>query len=190
MPIFGEKTIKLFGVDLEVKPAPEPSNLIFEHFEIDQKQRNRRKLRSFSLMALFFFLIFSLFTYLKNIGQNVMNKYPTSISCEDFENIDLSLFEDIAADDKPFTMKGKGNGVYQCYCIMHGSGLTGWKKDHLCYDYSVDKLIEATNSNVITISIVVLNQILRTINIQLIRMIGLPYESEQIMSIMTAIFYS
>lgn len=189
-PTFQKRAFMLFGERLEVSQAPEPSNLIYENFEIDTKQRNKNKLKVFSLIALFFVGVFMLFAQIKGNVSDTLLKYPPNMDCKTFDYIEPERYQNLASEDMEHTLQMQGNGLYMCYCNKYGHIQDALHKEHLCYNYFYDVYMSSLNSNFITFLIVVINILIRVINITLIQSIGFTYESQQIMTIMTAIFYS
>jgi len=78
---------------------------------------------------------------------------------------------EVAAADKGPTLDKRGAGVYQCYCANKG------KDSDLCADYRNDFLLGTFLSTLVSLLTVIINIILRTINIKLISMIGYTTES-------------
>lgn len=190
-PIFKNKALEIFGQKMEVVAAPEPSNLIYENFSISTKERNKNKIKIFSIIVVFFAAIFTLFSFLKHNVANSMKKYPPNIDCEVFDKIPMPIFIFLALEDKPHALQERGNGLYMCYCKKFGKTFGDYTSESdICYSYFADTANTEWIENLITVSIVVINIIIRVINILFIKSIGYTYESQQIMVIMTTIFYS
>lgn len=98
-----------------------------------------------------------------------------------------NIFRDLAARDKDNTMDKMGTGIYQCFCTRY----PGSKSEvPICDQYSKDQLVGLGLSNIVSFSIVIVNFILRTANMILIKYIGHHTESKQTTGIMTSIFVS
>lgn len=81
-------------------------------------------------------------------------------------------------------MEQRGAGIYQCYCQYENPGAD------ICKDYKYDLLKGTGLSTAVSLLTVVINIILRTINIKLIQLIGYHTESEQTQVIMKSIFFT
>ena len=92
--------------------------------------------------------------------------------------------------DKENTMEGKGYGQFQCYCQKYSSIIDATNEEHECYEYQYDQAFAQFVKQCITIGIVTLNVVLKTINTSLINNIGFPYQSEVISNIVVAVFVS
>jgi len=94
--------------------------------------------------------------------------------------------------DKINTLKRQGLGYYQCYCEKFAAKqqVFSMDKKDLCYDYKYAQLQVLFFKNLMTAAIVILNTVLRVINIFLVKRIGFNKESEVTMTIMTFVFYS
>ena len=67
--------------DLEVLAAREPSNIIWENLEINNKQRLKNKCRAFCIVGFMLIVILCGVIYLKVIGSAANQKYPKSNNC-------------------------------------------------------------------------------------------------------------
>lgn len=77
-----------------------------------------------------------------------------------------------------------------CYCKGTVTSFFISDESDTCYQYSSDLNGGTLLTSVVSYSIVIVNIILRTINIKFINMIGYHTESEQIKAVMTAVFIS
>lgn len=107
-------------------------------------------------------------------------------------NLDMQKYQLWAERDRDYTKDGKGLGIYQCYCENH---FTTWDfitgkipRDHLCHIYADGKFNLRIFTEAISISVVVVNLMLRTVSSYLIEAIGLNLNDEAVMNIMTMIF--
>lgn len=92
--------------------------------------------------------------------------------------------------DKDPTEVFQGTGIYMCYCKGTVTSFFITDETDPCYQYSSDLNGGTLLTNVVSYSIVIVNIILRTINIMFINKIGYHTESEQIKAVMTAVFIS
>lgn len=73
--------------------------------------------------------------------------------------------------DKTPTIEKRGAGIYQCYCANQGSS------DDICDTYKNDFLGGTVLTTSVSLLTVIINIILRTVNIKLISKIGYHTES-------------
>jgi hypothetical protein len=82
-------------------------------------------------------------------------------------------------------MNNQGTGLYQCFCKNY----PGSKSEvPFCDQYTVDYYWGLGLSQVVSFSVVIVNFILKTANILLIKFIGYNTESDQTMGIKYSIF--
>lgn len=94
----------------------------------------------------------------------------------------------MATVDKPYTLAFQGTGIYQCYC-KEFSALGDFANDKtFCHEYSLDQNGGYAISESVSVAITVVNTIIRTANIILIKKVGYHTESSEITSIMISIF--
>ena len=98
---------------------------------------------------------------------------------------DNPLFRQQAEIDKDYTMDKMGTGVYACFCKNYPGSRS---EVPFCDQYTKDWLTGLALSQVVSFSIVIVNFILRTVNLFLIKLIGHHTESKQTVAIMTSIF--
>jgi len=72
---------KFLDQAVRVREAPEPSNIIWENLELGKHLIRRRRLLVGIVIAIFIFLTFLLFTYLKSISGENKLKYPERVDC-------------------------------------------------------------------------------------------------------------
>eukprot|EP00117_Sycon_ciliatum_P041124 scpid37102/ scgid30137/ len=129
------------------------------------------------------------------------NKYPPSTDCNDLYKIfkvnagakvaTQDDFRDNANNDKKLILQyGTGTGVYQCYCkaLQNEIGTVSILKDEVCQMFTQDFFGGQALSQVVSVSIVVINLVLTFIMLYLIKWIGHHTESEQTSDIMGSIF--
>jgi hypothetical protein len=102
-----------------------------------------------------------------------------------------SNFEKVAKSDKKLISNfGTGTGVFQCYCkqLQAEIGMAAVLKDETCAMYTQDFFGGQALAQVVAISVVVINLVLRFMMLNLITWIGHHTESAQTASITSSIF--
>jgi hypothetical protein len=94
----------------------------------------------------------------------------------------------LATSDKIFANNTHDMGFYICYCRAHSSLRTLLDPENLCYDYVSDSQTNNAISVVISLSIVVMNSIIKNLNTILIDRIGYDTKSEKMEMIMVTVF--
>lgn len=74
--VYDHHGFELFGLELPVYEAYEPSNIIWENQEIRQRQRNKNKCYVFMAMAFILLIIVCAVTYLKIWATKYSLRYP------------------------------------------------------------------------------------------------------------------
>ena len=90
--------------------------------------------------------------------------------------------------DQGYTLSFQGTGIYQCYCRTHSSLGDFADSSKLCHNYQLDMKGGYSISELVSVAVTVVNTIIRTINIILIKFIGYHTESSEITAIMVSIF--
>lgn len=184
--------VKLLGEPFAMQEAPEPTNIIWENRDKTVTQQLKRQIGVYIAISLFLAGAFTIFYLLKR--QTISNylKYPPTLNCKSIismfpQKFNDPLFRQQAEIDKDYTMNKMGTGVYTCFCKNY----PGSKSEvPFCDDYTKDWLTGLALSQVVSFSIVIVNFVLRTVNLLLIKLIGHHTESKQTVSIMTSIFVS
>jgi len=179
--------IDFLGEPLSFKEAPEPTNIIWENRHLGFIQRTIRKFIVLCLVGLFLAGTVVIFFFLKKATINNLLKYPPSFDCSEIDSLfktNQTLYQQAATFDKDPTLNYNGVGVYQCYCSSVGSS------NSICSNYKSDLFGGTILTSLVSLLTVVINIILRTVNIKLINMIGYHTESGQTQAIMKAIFFS
>lgn len=131
------KEFRFLGEDAKIDAAPEPSNIIWENLEVSDAQINTRKCITGMIIAVFIFLTFLLFTYLKTQSGKNKLKYPSSIDCKSIYSMfsDEPKFRKYAEIDREDTANYHGEGYYMCYCKMYGGSMFSASPDEssLCF---------------------------------------------------------
>jgi hypothetical protein len=172
--------------------APEPTNIIWENRDKTVQEQLKRKIIVVLLIIVLLLAAFTAFYVLKRQAIDNYLKYPPTTDCKSI--IDMfggdfndPKFQDLAKRDKDNTLSFKGTGIYQCFCSKY----PGKDSDvSFCDNYNKDQLVGMGLSKIVSFSIVIVNFVLRTVNMILIKYIGHHTESQQTTAIMTSIFVS
>ena len=179
---------KFNNIPIKVKAAPEPSNIIWEHRHITSAVQFRNKVLVSIGVLLILALALVLFSVAKIYVSKVQKAYPPTFDCADIDRQfagDAELYKTYAGNDKAYTEKLQGTGIYQCYCKQHA---TFWSSDDLCDSWQRSFQKGTALSSAVSYGIVVFNIIIREVNIILIKTVGYHTESGQTSSIFIAIF--
>ena len=105
-----------------------------------------------------------------------------------FSDTQKQEFYKYAKLDKPMVMKKIGGGYYQCFCKK----FTSWSADskELCAQMTKDKLIGRALTMGVTVSVNIVNSILKILVRTLVDMIGYDTDSERVSMIMVVTFIS
>ena len=76
------RQLRFFNERLDVKPAPEPNDLIWENLEFSKQDQNKTKLRVYGFLAVFMILILSLMTYMEQSVVAQMEIFPEDQVCQ------------------------------------------------------------------------------------------------------------
>lgn len=187
-----KKNLTLFGVPIQCKEAPEPSNIKWENQHFTIQQQNNKKLKVILILFVFLCCALVLFTKIKQKVSEVNSRFPPSTDCGMYENYAEQELMKLALLDKASTMQGEGLGMMQCYCEENSNlvdGLTNSiDKEHFCYEYVHDQIFTVGLSLSISLVVVLVNLFLRTAGAYLISKIGLNLNDEMVTNIMTLIF--
>ncbi|CDW90155.1 UNKNOWN [Stylonychia lemnae] len=181
-----QSKLDFLGQPLAFTEATEPTNIIWENRYLNDVQRFMRKLIVAVLVGIFLALTVFIFFLLKKATIDNQQKYPPSKDCDQIRTLfkDINVLAQVAATDKDPTLDKRGTGVYQCYCANKG------KDSDLCDQYRKDMLLGTFLSTLVSLLTVIINIILRTINIKLISLIGYTTESGQTQAVMKSVFFS
>ena len=93
---------------IRVKPAPEPSNIIWENRHITPNVQLRNKIIvAFGILCLLS-LAFALFTFAKIQVADIQERYPPTFDCSDIQSQfedDPVQYENYAKIDKEYTLQ-------------------------------------------------------------------------------------
>ena len=182
---------KFCDVPIRVTPAPEPSNIIWEHRHITKLRQNRNKigvgLGVFCLLG----LALALFTFAKSAVVKTQASYPPTFDCTDVDaqfGHDPAEYEQYARLDKTYTEQAQGTGIYLCYCKGQASSTDIFSSGGLCESYSTATLKGVSLTTAVSYGIVIFNIVIREVNVVLIKLIGYHSESAQTSAVFVAIF--
>lgn len=196
-----ETTHEFDGYPFYFDAAPEPTNIIWEHRQITFEDQRTRSVIVSIIVVILLFIAFLAFFQLKKQTIANYNKYPPTTSCDDLYSIfkvspknpvgTNAKFSSSAESDKALIRDfGAGTGVYQCYCkqLQNEIGLGAMYEHPVCRMYTEDFFGGQTLSTIVSVSIVIINLVLRSCMLNLITWIGFHTESAQTNAIMTSIF--
>lgn len=138
--------------------------------------------------------MFVLFSWMKSKTIKNMFRYPSTVNCNAITStftasngiVDVTDYEKWAVIDAPLTYERQGSGILQCYCKTYGPAIPD--KDSTCYTYFTQQSGGYAISQLVTIAITVVNTIIRTLCIMLIKMVGYHTETGEIAAITLTIF--
>lgn len=125
------------------------------------------------LVGCFLAVTVFIFFLLKKTTITNQQKYPPSRDCDQILGFftDDSTFYSVAEADKDSTMDSRGAGIYQCYCAKKNPSAD------ICSTYKYDFITGTGLTTAVSLLTVIINIILRTVNIKLISLIGYHTES-------------
>mmetsp|Transcript_41117 Transcript_41117/g.30242 ORF Transcript_41117/g.30242 Transcript_41117/m.30242 type:complete len:204 (+) Transcript_41117:115-726(+) len=187
---------KLLGEPLFFEEAPEPSTIIWENKPIDKRMQFKRNIFFTACIWLVMLGIFWLQSYAmrqqllnsKNYGDSdclaIVDLFDGNFSSRDFK-----LY---AAYDMQPTLRGEGAGFYECYCQNFLKELTLEERQDiaLCNSYFEDMIKGFATSEGLAYAIVVINYLLRSVNMFFIDYIGYDTESELTAKVQKSVFYT
>ncbi len=135
-----------------------------------------------------------IFYLLKKTVIENQKKYPPTTDCVQLDDMFASNVSDpsfigVAFMDKDSTLDYNGTGLYYCYCslylktnslytVLYDGDTTDQAVDaNFCFQYAHDNLKGSALSTLVSLSVSVINIILRTVNMFLISLIGYHTES-------------
>eukprot|EP00347_Sterkiella_histriomuscorum_P007945 403346963 len=186
---------KYFDLPLCFNEAPEPTDIIWENRNKSYRQQLRRKFRVVLIIIALLVLAFIAFYYLKLETIANVKKYPSTTDCDsiagyfnkDYDNANFRYFAEV---DMSLTQRKQGTGIYQCFCKDYKEKQTSFFKATFCNQYQSDQVQGVGLSQAVSVIIVIVNFILRTIVMALIKLIGYHTESQQTQAIKSSIFVS
>ena len=121
------KKVQLFGEDMKMLAAWEPTDTIWENLGIEERFKAKAKCGFCFLITIIILIVTISFTSIQSYVQGLGMKYGANLNCvritADLEPNDLYEF---AKRDKPWTIgmlnkdgnieKGLGADFYSCYC--------------------------------------------------------------------------
>ena len=180
----------LFGEEQEVFEASEPSNILWENLEVPQSRRNRNLCLTVTAMLIILFVLCAGTIAAKLVAAGSTRQYPLSTKCERVvEHYQIvEQLKTYALEDKKNTLKYQGYGIYQCYCKLHSSKVALFQPDHDCHHYQLNTTVALAVTNVMTVMIVVLNTVLKIMNVTFINAIGFAFNSEVVAYMVSGVF--
>jgi hypothetical protein len=189
----------LLGEDIVVEQAPEPSEILWHNRHITDKQARLHKVVVFIICFLFLFAMFLFFTWMKSKAIKNMWRYPSTTNCNSVASqftlngqIDTAMYAYYAEYvDMALTVERQGTGIYQCYCkdyadIVSASSNSG--PDAFCNTWFRQAYGGYAIGELVTVAITVVNIIIRSLCIFLLKKVGYHTETEEITAIMMTIF--
>eukprot|EP00347_Sterkiella_histriomuscorum_P023421 403334704 len=199
--------VQVLGKKAQVREAPEPTNIIWENRQYTTGRRVMIGLLVSIIIAFLLLISFSIILSLKKIAVNSKAKYQYS-NCKDISDIyNKVLLEDYAVQEwydyyQPtgkLLPKTQISSVLDCFCKeqkkKYGfnvpnqlfNDLNG-KSAYVCNEWFQDIYLNKAIGSSISVSINVINSILKLILIKLISMIGEDTRSATIRSIKVGVF--
>lgn len=188
---FGDESI-------EIQPASEPSDIIWEHRHFTPKQRFKKAvcvgLVVFLMLSISFVVIFVAQVY----SMNLMSVYPV-VNCNEFSVYGNTLPK-LAMDEYKVNTNKAANGedvtytgYLQCYCadtVTDGTTPEDYEGTNICEAYWYNTWVVLAVTNAVTYFIVIVNTIIKGYVISLITWIGYDTHSEQMTKITNGVFIS
>lgn len=154
---------------IEIQPASEPSDIIWEHRHFTPKERFRKAvcvgLVVFLMLSVSFVVIFAAQLY----AMNLMSIYPV-VNCNEF-SIYGSTLPELALDEYKVNTQKEANGetvsysgYLQCYCadtVADGTTPQDYEGTNICENYWYFSWIVLAVTNAVTFFIVIVNTIIK-----------------------------
>lgn len=138
--------------------------------------------------------MFYLFIVMKAIEIGNMFRYPATMNCPSIASLfkgNNTEYAYYAGIDKPFTLDKQGTGIYQCYCKSEGYAelaSSGLDDNSLCKAYVWQFGGGYVLSELVSVVITVVNIIIRTFCIFMIKRVGYWTLTGEISAIMVTVF--
>lgn len=182
--------------DVFVTQAPEPSEILWHNRHVTYATQRWRKIGVFIACLIFLFGMFLLFTWMKSKAIKNMWRYPSTTNCqavsEQFRGKDGEIndayYQEYAQVDKDLTTSKQGTGIYQCYCREQVGAGKATENGNICNTWFSQAYGGYAIGECVTIAITVVNTIIRSLCIWLIKMIGYHTETGEITAITSTIF--
>lgn len=194
------------GAGLYFNEAPEPTNIIWEHRQITRATQLHRTVIVTVVIIFLLILAFFAFLFLKQATVQAAQKYPAGTNCQEIyeiyhidsatinaDTVIPEAFVNSARDDEELINTfNTGTGVYQCFCKLKSIQLGAVQfynyKEPLCTTFLNDFVGGQALAQFVSVSIIIINIILKMIMLVLVKWIGYHTESEQTSAIMYSIF--
>lgn len=148
----------------------------------------------FCAATLFLIAMFGLFVLMKHLQTTNMFRYPATMNCLSINSIfqnQQSLYPTYASLDQTYTVNQQGTGIYQCYCKQQGltqladaAGNDG----SICHEYFVQYSGGYFLGELVTVVITVVNIMIRTLCIFMIKKVGYWTVTGEITAIMVTVY--
>ncbi len=200
---------KWHGEPLYFKPAPEPSNILWENQWFPAPEKLKKNLITLFTIAFILIVQMSFMFYMNKMSASYQAKYPI-VDCNDVRDLYGEKLERFAvlqwSDSEKYDEVTKtSNAAYMCQCekMQREKGffsaasteltttLDGKEiKGTICADLLKDKVVIQALKVSISLAIVIFNFILRNTIISLVRWVGKKTWSKQMNTILRYIFIS
>jgi len=189
--------------EIEIQPASEPSDIIWENRQYTPRQRRGKECVVFLVMLVMLLASFVVIFLLSSYSNAMLNKYPI-VTCNDLAGYpDADTMEKFAIleynTNTALEAKGKTvsyGGYVQCFCQdqakaeVSPDATYGDADQAICEDYISSAFTTLVATNSVTIIIVVINLILKYATIALVTWIKYDTHSEQMTKITNGVFYA
>ena len=186
--------------EIEIQPASEPTDIIWENRHFSRLQRLRKEIEASIAMFLMLAVSFSLIFICSQYSTKLLLRYPAVNCAQITAMVDSDLQEQAILEWRTnASLKEKGidvsySGYVQCFCDEQSAkgalstATYGSQDIPVCQDYIRYKTTSLMASTAVTVIIVVINLIIKTTTIALIQRIGYDTHSEQVTKIVNAVF--
>lgn len=84
-PIFNKRKFEILDIPLQIREAPEPSDIIWENLSQSEEKTKSKQVTSYFLNFIVLAVVFSIFTVLKSNLQRSAERYPEWVECGNYE---------------------------------------------------------------------------------------------------------
>jgi hypothetical protein len=78
---------RLLKDEILIRPAVEPSNILWENLHVSKKTRFMKELKVIAIVTVILILMFILFTYLDVISTANLERYPPTTNCTNIDGM-------------------------------------------------------------------------------------------------------
>jgi hypothetical protein len=201
---------ELDGEPMDVKPATEPTNILWENRHITKREKSCRIGAAITVITIILLIAFFLIFICKRY---VTPKGKVNVDCKDIANMysSNSMYKHFALKEYYDTMMKEpatpATGVLQCFCLMYKEeyGATDARDTYfsmdevkdpqgnvidkmICKEVIAGNIVETIVNQVISFVIVIVNTVLRMTMIWLINLIGFDTHSSVANATKNAVF--